>query len=108
MAIEEDDFAFLRAQATALAARKRYKIDLRFRSMVQSVVGQTRKELGRINPDRAERDATELALQSCALLIETIFQNDAELNALRHQVDAFRKMAEDALRLSPIKERKPT
>lgn len=90
-----------RLETAEEAALRRYRNDVRFRAIVQSVVSAAMIEHGRIDPDRAGRAANEIATKACAILLETVFRDDAELNAQRQMAESYRKLAEEALVRSP-------
>ncbi len=93
-----------------MSAADRYNNDARFRAIAQSIVSRVLHAHGPINPEEADREAYDIAIRVAALLLETVFQNDAMLKAMREERDAFQKMAEDALCMSPmpISMRKPS
>lgn len=87
---------------TATAAIERYSTDRRFRAVAQSIVSRVMIEHGRVDSERADRDASDIAIKVAVPLLETVFEEDAELNAMRHERDTYRKLAEDALRIAPM------
>lgn len=93
-----DDEIFKRREKTA---SERYREDARFNAIVQSIVSRVMKERGPVDPERADRDAYEIAIRVAAMVLETIFQEDAELNAQRELAERYKKIAEDALMFAP-------
>lgn len=90
--------------ATALAymeSVKRYHNDQRFRAITQSVVHEAMREYIDRNPDADYREAHRLAEKVAAIMQERLFNEDAELTTQRQLADHYRKIAEDALALSP-------
>jgi hypothetical protein len=82
-------------------AAKEYRTDPRFRMMVDSCISLARQDHGLIDPEKAERDAHEVATLATALLLARIYHEDAEIRALRAERDQYRKIAEEALLCSP-------
>lgn len=80
-----------------LAAAEMMKKDHRFRMMVDSTVAQAMRDHGQVDPDRADQGAFDIAVAATALLLARIYTEDAEINALRIERDAYRKRAEEAL-----------
>lgn len=78
-----------------------YQKEQRFRMLVLSAVGRAMQDYGEIDPDRNRQAAAEIAAHACAMLLETIYREDAEIAALREQLDQMTKVAQNALRLVP-------
>jgi hypothetical protein len=70
-----------------------YHRDMRFRAIVLSAVREARDKWGPIDPERAERDACELAELACVLALKRAFDNDAELTAARTERNQYRALA---------------
>lgn len=87
---------------TEIAARRRYQSDLRFRGVAQSIVARVMQAHGPVDPERADLEASNIALDVCVMLLETVFREDAELGAMRAERDHFKVLAEQALRRSPM------
>jgi hypothetical protein len=64
--------------------------DLRFRRIVDSVVARTLQEHGAIDPARAAEEAHDIARKVAALLLHQIYDGDAELLALRAEIEHWR------------------
>lgn len=79
----------------------RYRTEARFRATVQSVVAQAMQKHGRVDPHRADHEAHDIATEVGAILLQTIYDEDAELNGLAHERDHFRAIAEQVLLASP-------
>ena len=97
-----DDLENERAEHIKSLAIDRYRNDARFRALAMSTVSRAMHDHGRVDPYKADRDACDIATTACVVLLETIFQEDAELNAMRRERDEYKKIAERALALSPI------
>lgn len=82
-------------------AAKLFRSDPRFRALVDSTVAEAFNEHGRIDPDRPERDAHSIATWASALLLARIYEQDAELKAMRAERDGFRTLAENAFNSLP-------
>lgn len=97
------DFEQIKQQAEGLekVAAELYRDDLRIRMLINSSVGMARDIEGPIDPEKAERDAADLALRACSLLAARILQEDAELRLARSERDRYRKLAEDTLAMTP-------
>lgn len=78
-----------------------YHRDQRFRSIVQQIVAYALNKHGPVDPERADREAHDIAQDVCAMLLRAIYEEDAELRAVGAERDRFRKIAEDALGLMP-------
>lgn len=82
---------------TAARAMQSFDKDARFRALAMSSVARAQNDFGRVNPENADRDANEIALRATALLLQQIFENDAELFAARTERDHYKKLTESAL-----------
>lgn len=82
-------------------AAHQFRNDARFRALVDSTVHEAFTEHGRIDPERAERDAHEIATWAAALLLARIYEQDAELRATREERDNYRALAENAFASTP-------
>jgi hypothetical protein len=76
--------------------------DLRFRRIVDSIVARTLQEHGAIDPARAAEEAHDIARKVAALLLHQIYDGDAELLALRAELEHWRRFAEKAVLASPL------
>jgi hypothetical protein len=85
------------AGAAIKAPRELYERDVRVRALVQSCAAFAQQEFGRVDPEKADRDANEIATRACMLLAGRIYTEDAEIVALRYERDQYRKLAEDTL-----------
>lgn len=90
-----------RFEAILANADKLYQDDRRIRMLVDSSYATARDELGPIDPERADRDARDLALRALTILASRIFTEDAELQALRGERNRYRQLAEDAITFIP-------
>lgn len=91
-----------RRKAVIAAADDIMRRDMRTRMLIDSSVVEARAEMGRhIDPEHADEEAHRIARRACAILAARIFTEDAELNALRAERDHYKKLAEEALCLSP-------
>ena len=78
-----------------------HRRDLRTRALIDSSVHTAMDDYGPIDPEEAGRDAARIAQSACAILAARIFTEDAELHAIRAERDQYRKLAEEALSVSP-------
>lgn len=74
--------------------------DLRFSALVTSVSAETVRDLESYY-DIAAREMHEIAYRSAALMLSRIYNEDAELLALRHERDLYKKMLEEHLLFQP-------
>jgi hypothetical protein len=78
-----------------------YRTDQRFRAITDSVVYRALSDHGPINPERATRAVHDIATTIAALLLQQIYEGDAELGAMRAERDRYRELAEAALLTVP-------
>src|ERR1700693_2954208 len=88
-------------QRIRMDALDKMRRDSRFHAMVMSAVGSAMQEHGLIDPQRADQAARKIAMTAAAFVLARAFDEDAEVKAAHAERDAYRKLAEDALRLSP-------
>lgn len=81
-------------------AIRRFRNEARFKAVCHSVVARAMQHHGRIDPQRADLDASDVALTAVALLYETFLQDDQELRALREERDHYRRAYEACVPLS--------
>lgn len=81
-------------------AAERYRREQRFAALVQSAVGFALNKHGRVDPEEADKAAYNIAMDVAAILLSHIYDDDAELKALRAQADRFQKLAEEAIMCS--------
>lgn len=81
--------------------RKLYTQEARFHAIIQSVVNQALLAHGRIDPERADLGAYEVALKACSVLLVRIYEDDAELTFWKGQADRLLEMAQEAMLVSP-------
>lgn len=74
-----------------------YNKDARFRMLAMNCVAAAMNEHGPIDPEQATQAAHDIALQAAVVLLQRVFEEDAELNAMRIECDRYRKLAEKAL-----------
>lgn len=81
-----------------------YEKDARFRATARSAVARAMQDHGPIDPERADQGAYDIALQATVFLLQHIYENDAELVALRYERDRYKELALSAAqtRLSPL------
>lgn len=87
----------INAKAIELAQR-----DLRFRRLVDVAVAKAMSDHGRVNPERAERDAHRIATNAAMTVAALILEGDAELVAAREERDHYRNLAINGMNLKPI------
>lgn len=80
-----------------------YRHDHIFHAHVSQVVAYAMQHHGPIDPERAEEAAADIATEVAALLLRTVYEEDSEVRNLAAERDRFRKIAEDAVALSPPK-----
>ena len=91
------------AQSASGDAKRRplaYHRDIRFRAIVQSIVAREMNAHGPIDPDRAALAAHDIATAVAATLLQTIYEEDAELREQKAIADRYRQLAEGALLVS--------
>lgn len=79
-----------------------YNKDARFRILAMSVAAQVMHDHGPIDPERADREASEIARMVAILMLQRIYDDDAELASMREQRDHYKKVAEQLALLSPV------
>lgn len=70
-----------------------YRHDARFHALAQAHVSRAMTEHGPIDPEEADRAAYDIALQAAALLLQSIYEDDAELRALREENARLKEIA---------------
>lgn len=88
-------------EGTAMRASMAYRSEQRFHALAQSVVARAIHAHGPIDPEHADEDAYRIALDATVILLQTIYEGDAEIMALRGQLEAYKKYAEASLSLTP-------
>lgn len=76
-----------------------YQRDMRFRALVDTAVHQAVTKHGRIDPDRPEQAAHDIARDAVAFALTSAFEDDAELNFTRQLLE---KMRENMLTLASL------
>lgn len=98
----EEDVGLITRDAMERAYKLR-KTELRARALVDSAVAHSMRNRG--NPEDS-RDfaeyAHDIALNACALLVEQIYEGDAEVKVLRIERDHYKAIAERSLTLAPL------
>lgn len=89
------------AQEQMERAFEAYRKDQRFRMIADSCVAMAHQEHGRVDPERADRAVNDIATRAVVLLLQRIYEEDAELNALKWERDQYRRLAEDSLKFTP-------
>lgn len=79
-----------------------YRKDRRFHATAQSIVAHVMREHGRVDPERADREASDIALDACALLLKTIYENDEEISRLVQERDIYKGFAEQSAGITPM------
>lgn len=90
------DHDFTAAEAES---RRRYGHDTFFRIVTDGVVARVLAAHPRVGDDAEMR---RVAYEVCVVALELIMTNDAGLNEMRRQRDAYMKLAEDAIALQPM------
>lgn len=94
MQIYDDSLERLHKEAV-LSFRK----DDFFARRVQQVVAYAMQMHGPVNPEYANREAHDIAMDVAAILFRTIYEDDAEIRSLTDQRDTYRKLAEQSISL---------
>lgn len=78
------------------ASRKRaihaYRNDVRFRAMAMSVVAEALHNHGPVDPEYADRDVSRIATDVAAIVLQRIYEEDAELGRLKAERDQYRSL----------------
>lgn len=97
-----DDYAeAVRTNQTIKTATDLYRRDARFHALAMSVVMDVINEFGPVDPENTRRDVHEIAIRTAARMLARIYTEDAEIRALKEERDAYKKLAERAISLSP-------
>jgi hypothetical protein len=70
-----------------------FRRDRRFRLIVDSIVARTMQEHGPVEPEKATAEAHDIAQKVAALLLQQIYDGDAEMVALRAERDHWKERA---------------
>ena len=97
------DSAKRHAEHIDKTAMEIWQRDRRLHAIVLSSVASAMQEHGPVDPERADRDAHDIALKAALLAVTRIVEEDAELKHARMERDAFRKLAEETISLSPMR-----
>jgi hypothetical protein len=89
------------AKAEIDEAVKLYRADPRFRVMAQSTVSLVMGDHGPVDPEQANREASEIALTVAVTMLARIYWRDAEIGRLKAERDAYKRAAETSLLISP-------
>ena len=90
------------ASAQMLSAVESYRKDARFHAIALSCVAAALRDHGRVDPERADRAAHDIALAAVVLLLQRVYTEDAELAAMRIERDYYKKLAMEGLLSRPI------
>ena len=80
-----------------------YQNEARFRALAQSIVARVTSEHGPVDPERADAEAHEIAVKVAVLMLQQIYDEDAELNALRVERDAYKNAALKYAEMAPLR-----
>lgn len=83
-------------------AVKAYRSDPRFRAFCQSAVSAAMQDHGRIDPNKIERDAHDIALVAAVLVFVRIYHRDAEIKALKAEVDMYKSAYANMINIRPL------
>lgn len=97
-AVEEAE----RIQKAWRDAVENYRRDARFAAIAQSCVAAAMHAYGEFDPRDAYRAASHIATDACALLLQRIYEDDAELKEQKAMADKFREMALEGAALRPM------
>lgn len=88
---------------TAFAqARKLREYDARARALVDSAVSRAIHECGEPEERDFVRFAYDVATLATTLLLKHVYENDAEIHALRVELEAYKETYLQFLRTSPL------
>jgi len=76
-----------------IRAADSYRKDARFHALAQAHVSRAMTEHGPLDPEAALRDVYDIALRATALLLQSIYEDDAELRALREENARLKELA---------------
>lgn len=74
--------------------RRRYMRDVHFRHHVQAITARVMQDHGPVDPEKADRDAYEIALRVATTMLETMYAEDGRLAQLRRETDDLRRLIE--------------
>lgn len=74
--------------------------DARIRALIYATVAFVLNDHGPVDPERADREAHDIALATATILAKRIYDGDAELHALRAERDLYKDITERGLMLS--------
>lgn len=83
-------------------AAARYRTDIRFVHLVQQAAGRVMHDHAETNSTVPEREAYDSVIDACGVILEMVYKDDAELEALRTERDAYKKLCEEMTMRSPF------
>lgn len=82
-------------------AMERDRKDARAHAIARTVAARVIAEHGPIDRSRADREAHDIAIKVAAVMLEQIYNGDAELLALRAELEATRERYLELANLTP-------
>jgi hypothetical protein len=82
---------------------ERTEKDARMRMLAQACVAFAMQERGPVDPERADRDAHDIASLAAHLLVSRIYVEDTELRQLKEENERLRDQIFEAARTTPPK-----
>jgi hypothetical protein len=79
----------------------RYREDAQFNRLIQMTVANVMRTFGEVDPQRADRDACDIATRTAALILQSLYEEHGELNRLRAEADNWKRLAEENVELRP-------
>jgi hypothetical protein len=70
-----------------------YNRDARFRALVNSAISRARAEHCAIDPECVEAEVFRIAQMTAMFLLQSVYEDDAELGRLRFERDTFKAAA---------------
>jgi predicted nuclease with TOPRIM domain len=77
-----------------------YQNEMRFHRICDKVAACVMSETPKIDPEHERRDLHDAVTRAAILTLQSIYNDDAEINALRHEIKALRSMVEQSVKLS--------
>ena len=71
-----------------------YRNDPRFHARVSAIVDRVLHDHGPVDPERADREARDIAVDVAAQVLQASYEGDAEIASLKHERDADKKFSD--------------
>jgi hypothetical protein len=89
-------------QTATEISRQLWERDARFHALALSAVAKALRKHGPIDPERAEREAHDIAIDAVVNVLASVYTDDAEISALRMERDAYKEQALKFATLGPL------